>query len=480
MRAPRPAAREGDAPVPPDGARAALAARLWRHFRQRGIRFCVLGAPETGLGGDIDMVIDRPRGRALLREIDDFARANGVAVVQALQHEWPAWYFVLAWQGADGAPRYLHPDICADYLRAARHVLAAGEILAAVEDARDGAGQSLGYPVPAPATAFAYYAVKKIAKGELADRHGAWLAETWRRDPDGARAALARFWTGDEVTLIARAAETGDWSAARGALPRLRRALVRRLPRSPAARAREGLRRLRRVLRPAGLTVAVLGPDGAGKTTLIERLIPMLAPAFRRSRRFHFRPRVVASGRGRAPGPVEDPHAEPPRGALASTAKVALFVLDFLIGHAVAIWPLKLRSTLVVFDRYYHDLLADPARYRYGAPRWLAALGGLLVPRPDLWIVLDAPPATVQARKSEVGAAETARQRAAYRALARRLGPAVVVIDAGQPPDRVAAEAAQAVLDHLAARFAKRLGRVPTAAPASDWDPDWSPGQPLD
>ncbi len=238
---------------------------------------------------------------------------------------------------------------------------------------------------------------------------------------------------------------------------------------------REGLRRLRRIFRPAGLTVAVLGPDGAGKTTLIERLIPMLAPAFRRSRRFHLRPGIVGRGRGSAAGPVEDPHAEPARGALASAAKVALFVLDFLVGHAVRVWPLKLRSTLVVFDRHYHDLLADPARYRYGAPRWLAALGGLLVPRPDLWLVLDAPPATVQARKTEVDAAETARQRDAYRALARRLGPAAVVIDAGQSPDRVAAEAAQAVLDRLAARFAKRLGRAPAAAPA-----DWSPGQPLD
>ncbi len=498
MSAPRPAAREGDAPAlaerspsnrgpssrgPSDHAPSdhdVLTARLWRYFRTRGIRFCVLGAPGTGLGGDIDMVIAHPRGRELLREIDGFARDNGVAVVQALQHEWPAWYFVLAWRGDDGAPRYLQPDICADYLREARRVLAAEELLAEVREARDRAGRPLGYPVPAPATAFAYYVVKKIAKGELTDRHGAWLAETWQRDPDGARAALARFWPEDEAALIARAAETGDWSELRGALPRLRRDLVRRLPRSPAARAREGLRRLRRILRPAGLTVAVLGPDGAGKTTLIERLIPILAPAFRRSRRFHLRPQLIA--RGRAAGPVENPHAEPARGAAASAAKVALFALDFLLGHAVRIWPLKLRSTLVVFDRHYHDLLADPARYRYGAPRWVASLGALFVPRPDLWIVLDAPPATVQARKSEVGEAETARQRAAYRALARRLGPAAVVVDADQPPDRVAADAAGAVLDHLAARFARRLdpGFARTAAPELDRDADWSPGQPLD
>ncbi len=442
--------------APPDAA--ALAARLWEHFRARGVRFRVLGAPEAGLGGDIDMAVGRPRGRALLREIDAFARAQGAVVVQALQHEWGAWYCVLAWPGADGAPRYLHIDICADYLRDGRRVLGADEMLAGADMARDAGAQ--GYPTPPPAVAFVYYLVKKVAKGALEPRHGAWLAATWRRDPAGARAALGRFWAEDDAALIAAAAESGDWRAVEDALPRLRRALAAALPYPLAARLREGLRRAARALRPSGLVVAALGPDGAGKTTLLDRLDAMLAPAFRRRARFHLRPGLIRAGKAR-PGAVDDPHGAPPRGIFASAAKAGLFVLDHALGYAVRVWPLKRRSTLALFDRHYHDLLADPARYRYGAPRWIAALGGRLVPRPDLWLVLDAPAAAIQARKREVSAAETARQREAYRALAQSLGPRAIVIDAAGPPDEVAAEAAWAALDALAARFARRIGRAP-------------------
>ena len=46
---------------------------------------------------------------------------------------------------------------------------------------------------------------------------------------------------------------------------------------------------------------------------------------------------------------------------------------------------------------------------------WLARLVGLLMPEPDLWLLLDAPVEVVRARKQEVSEKETARQLDAYR-----------------------------------------------------------------
>ncbi|MFQ5785435.1 MAG: hypothetical protein ACE5H8_11525, partial [Alphaproteobacteria bacterium] len=63
----------------------------------------------------------------------------------------------------------------------------------------------------------------------------------------------------------------------------------------------------------------------------------------------------------------------------------------------------------------------------------------------------------LQARKREVPAAESGRQRDQYRALAARL-PNAVVIDAAQSPEAVAAQAAQAVIDRLSGRLEARLG----------------------
>ncbi|MFQ5958176.1 MAG: dTMP kinase [Alphaproteobacteria bacterium] len=459
MRTSRPTARQSPAapaqenaepPLTPDR----LGARLWRYLNREGIAYCVVGANRND-GGDIDIVVGGLGGPGLIRLMQGFCEETGVQLVQVLQHERSAWYFVLAWTGEDGAPHFLHPDVCGDYVRDGRTVLDAGELLAGRAEAGAEANDGAGYPVPAPAIEFVYYLVKKIDKQALADRHGDHLSAAWRADPRGARIGVARFWPDTDAALIARAAADDDWGAVRAALPRLRRSLRARLPWTAADRWRELKRRIARAVWPSGLVVAVLGPDGAGKSSVIERLVTTLAPAFRQTHRLHLRPRLGASGGSRAP--IVDPHGEPPRGAIASAAKLLYFLFDYWAGYAAKLWPLKARSSLVLFDRYYHDLLADPKRYRYGAPPWLAALAGRLVPEPDLTLILDAPAETLQARKREVLAEESARQRAAYRDLAARLENAVV-IDAGRPPERVAADAAHAVVDHLAERMARRVG----------------------
>jgi serine acetyltransferase/thymidylate kinase len=196
-------------------------------------------------------------------------------------------------------------------------------------------------------------------------------------------------------------------------LPRLRRALRRSAPLSAAGVLGELKRRVERALRPTGMTVAVIGPDGSGKSSVIERVLADLAPAFRGTRYLHLRPRLV--GGGKAPvRPATAPHALSPRGRIASVAKLAHMLLDYVAGYALRVWPLRRRSTLVVFDRYYRDLLVDPKRYRYGGPMSLARWTAKCVPDPDLWVLLDAPGDVLQARKSEVPAEESWRQRRDY------------------------------------------------------------------
>ena len=76
--------------------------------------------------------------------------------------------------------------------------------------------------------------------------------------------------------------------------------------------------------------------------------------------------------------------------------------------------PAKIRSTFVIFDRYYDDILIDPARYRNGTPQLVVKLFRFFIPQPQLWIVLDAPTTVIQARKAEVSYEETERQRRTY------------------------------------------------------------------
>ena len=432
-----------------------VAQSLFRFLERNGIAYCVVGdarAYPEAIASDVDIVVEQKVFSTVPRLVARFAREFGVHVVQWIRHEQTASYFVLAWAGDSGGIDFLALDFCGDYYRGGRRLLAADEILAQCGPATDRRGREQGFQVPAARMQFIYYLLKKVDKRELDHAHGEYLSDLWHADPDGALSWIGRYWPDvDDAELISRAAEDNEWSLVRGLLPRLRRALRRSAPLSAAAALGELKRRVERVLRPTGMTVAVIGPDGSGKSSVIERVLADLAPAFRATRYLHLRPRVVGGGQASA-GPATEPHALPSRGRIASVAKLVHMLLDYVAGYALRVWPLRRRSTLVVFDRYYHDLLVDPKRYRYGGPMSLARWAAKWVPGPDLWVLLDAPGDVLQARKSEVSAEESGRQRQSYLELAAHLWNAAVV-DASQELPRVALEVDAAILNVLQGRL---------------------------
>jgi thymidylate kinase len=154
----------------------------------------------------------------------------------------------------------------------------------------------------------------------------------------------------------------------------------------------------------------------------------------------HLKPRVLLRRPGEPVTVVVDPHGKPPRSALTSVAKIFVWLLEEWYAYLFQ----DNKETLLICDRYYHDLLVDPIRYRYGGPVWIAKLTGKLMPKPNLWILLDAPPEVLQARKQEVPPEETARQRHAYLAFVRSQKNHVVV-DASQPLNGVIADAERAI-----------------------------------
>jgi thymidylate kinase len=191
------------------------------------------------------------------------------------------------------------------------------------------------------------------------------------------------------------------------------------------------------------MMVVFLGADGSGKSSVIRRLGEAMGDVFGRRCCVHLRPGLGRSARGDAPAPT-NPHASPPRGWFGSVLKLVYLLVDYTAGYAWKVRPLC-RNGLVLFDRYYHDLLVDPRRYRYGGPMWLARWAARLVPKPDLFVLLDAPVEALRARKQEVARSETTRQRTAYLDLVRRLGNGHVV-DASAGLDEVVAEVRRIVV----------------------------------
>jgi hypothetical protein len=198
--------------------------------------------------------------------------------------------------------------------------------------------------------------------------------------------------------------------------------------------------------------VLVVGPDGAGKTALADRVAAAAAAAGVPVLRGHFAPGILVARRGDG-SPVCDPHGQPPRGLVGSAAKLALTWVDFALGWAVR-WRRARRAGLVVLERGWFDQAVDPRRYRLD-PRvvpLVRALGRLL-PRADLCVVAGGDPAAVVARKPEIGVDETARQQAAWRALSGRAGRRVVAVDTVGTDADTGARRALAALEAACGRW---------------------------
>lgn len=213
------------------------------------------------------------------------------------------------------------------------------------------------------------------------------------------------------------------------------------------ARARQGvlrarwqrwayaLTKLKRYARPSGVVVAVLGVDGAGKSTVIDAILPALNAATHNAVTVrHLRPTVLPplgrlKGKQHQPaGPVLEPHGSAPSGKLGSLLRLAYLTLDYVSGYWLWTRPKIAKAPeVVIFDRYAYDMALDPRRFRIDLPdgviRWFVALA----PKPDLIICLHGDPDTLAARKQELSAAETRRQVVALRAFAAREPRALLV-----------------------------------------------------
>jgi thymidylate kinase len=212
-----------------------------------------------------------------------------------------------------------------------------------------------------------------------------------------------------------------------------------------------------------GLWIAVFGPDGAGKSAAIQRLTQELSLSFRDIERFHFRPMFRRGWRGSPP--VTDPHGKPPRGFLLSILKLLYWLADHWYGYAAVIRPALANSTLILFDRYYPDVLVDPVRYRLPASTLrFAKLLARLVPLPDLYILLDVPAEVLQQRKPEVTCEESRRQRLAYLQMFHSL-PNAFIVDAACSLDDVTQQMKAVIVEAMANRTPDR-NEVSLIAPA--------------
>lgn len=313
-----------------------------------------------------------------------------------------------------------------------------------------------------------------IYQGRVRDKYKRGIVSAFRVYANAARALLAESYGDELAQKLVRLAIQEKWADIELMARKLRVTLLLRLigrhpVRTLAAIATDAARFVRRMFRPVGLMVVLLGPDGSGKSTIAKAIFDGLSGTFytAKSVHYHWKPKLVQRKAHHAQAVVTNPHGRPPRNPVLSILFFGLHWAEFALGSILKIWPVLFRGWLVLIERYYHDFFVDQARYRLRVPSFLVELGYVFVKKPDLVFVLDAPVHVLRMRKQEVSQSETERQRRAYIELAKATKNAVV-INAEQQPDQVAAHAVKAILSHLAARAQRRAGRYPDTRSPQD------------
>jgi hypothetical protein len=314
-----------------------------------------------------------------------------------------------------------------------------------------------GARVPADDDAFwALLLHRLLDKGRIGSRDAARLAAlapAARTDGPLAREVEVLCPLGWSAARIVAEAQRGEWASLSRLGPALavawrarRRSDVRR--RVTANRLGRWSGKLLRVSRRQGVRVALLAPDGAGKSTLTRGI----------ETAFYFPVRSINMGLYQVPRPRGSRHI-PGMG-------LAVQLSRQWAGWLGGVYHQR-RGRLVLFDRYAYDALL-PTRFRYSrlgrARRWLLAHA---CPAPELVVLLDAPGEVLHARKGEKTVDLLESQRRAYRALLARL-PGAAVVDASRPAEQVRSEVTAIIWREYVRRWNRRDGAATGQARACE------------
>lgn len=262
-----------------------------------------------------------------------------------------------------------------------------------------------GFKIPPIEIEFVYYWFKKIIKKDLSNKNFEVLKNLYFKNPTSINQLLSKI--NNQLVLPPDIFDDLEQyiSFSEKITP------IQYFKPSQDIGFKEIRRKIGRVLHPTGFSISFLGPDGSGKSTIIDELNSYDLP-FRKRQYFHLIPVVQKSSTTNS-----DPHAKSPYNFFVSLGKLAFLFVKYWKGHLKLVKKMKIKSTFIIFDRYFDDLIVDPKRFRYGAPILFAKIIKLFIPKPDITIVLTGDPEIIQARKKEVDVHTCAKQIGKYNQL---------------------------------------------------------------
>lgn len=384
---------------------------IFESFNSNNIDYAIIHSYQylpDRFDSDIDTAINVPNIKDAIKLLDDTLVGTGWRVIQFWRHENYAADCVIS-----NDDEFLQVDFCTHYERNGRVVISVQELL-------DGKRMYKNFYIPKPQTEFTYVLVKKILKKVFSDGSKQRLTALWKamneKERQETKAGLKRFIAEDQINEILECVDSSQYN-----LIDLERA--HQLLKKKTSNVADNLhykvfdlkRRFERIVHPTGLFIVLLGVDGAGKTTIAENLKARYVTAFRKIDHYHSRVRVLKDisqlKKDATPIDASNPHGKKQKaGKFISVAKFGYYFLDFLIGN-VKIAIAKIKSTLVLVERYYYDYSIDKVRYNLNLSDKFLSFFEHFVLKPDVIFILTGDSKKLLDRKHEITIDEIDEQK---------------------------------------------------------------------
>lgn len=363
------------------------------------IDYCILrnyeNLPESNIGNDIDLLISRKDIRAALKALLDMPGARITAFNER------AYVITVFMDGIqDGDKDSLQLDLVTDLAWKGLTYLSNEDVFS--HSRIHGHNPLIRVPAPHHEAVISFFS-SYLLGGWIKDRYQEFVRQTFQAHTALVKESLSGWISSGLAEKLLEAVCTDNRDRLIELLPFIRKEItLSTIKRAPFSTARNIARHYAHEIkiRYTGYPLTqfcVLGVDGAGKSTIIHGMVKRLGSRVKGCEVIHLKPRKRTASSSNPTCP--DPHGLPPRNNLISGLKLLSWVAMYhwrkqIHGHS--------NSTLIIWDRYIYDTMADPRRYRVNLPEKTLAVISRLAPRPDGLIALNVSPEVAYARKPEV------------------------------------------------------------------------------
>jgi len=167
-------------------------------------------------------------------------------------------------------------------------------------------------------------------------------------------------------------------------------------------------RKVLQLCSPCGPIIVILGPDGIGKSTVINELKKKLSNTiFTKVITRHWRPGILPNLRvlTKKDLVVNDSHAPRRIPGKYALLRLLYYLIDYFIGFYLKDRIDSSKQRVIIYDRHYLDMYIDPFRYGIKSNKLMLFVWGIM-PKVDAILYLTSDSATIYSRKNELNIVE--------------------------------------------------------------------------